>query len=611
MTRTHLHLFRPFVLALAAAIPLPAAEPPWLSPETLAAAADGTVWVTMADAPRLLRVDTSKGEVAATLALPDPATGIAVAANGRHLLATTGVAFGKLLLLDPADGRIEAAVEVGHSPLSPLPAPDGRRVFVLNRFLDSLAVVDLAEQKVVKRIAVAREPVAAVMAPDGKRLFVANHLPAGAADAERVAAVVSLVDPEAGTVETISLPNGSTALRGITLSPDGRHVYVTHTLSRFTLPTTQLDRGWMNTSALTIIDAVAGKAINTVLLDDVDLGAANPWGLACSPDGATLAVAHSGTHEVSLIDRTALHERLDRAARGERVTEVTSAAASVPNDLSFLYGARRRILLDGEGPRALAAAGGRFVAATYFSDRLHLLEAGTQAAHEVRVVALGPPPRPDTPRLGEMVFHDARACFQHWQSCATCHPDGRADALNWDLLNDGIGNPKQTKNMLLSMDTPPSMMSGVRESPELAIRSGFRFIQFAVRPESDAHAVEEYVRQMRPVPSPRLVGGQLSESARRGEVVFREAGCAHCHPGPHYTNLKAYNVGTGTGREADKEWDTPSLVEIWRTAPYLYDGRAATMHEALTKFNHEDRHGRTSQLSQQQLDDLVEFVLSL
>jgi cytochrome c peroxidase len=70
-------------------------------------------------------------------------------------------------------------------------------------------------------------------------------------------------------------------------------------------------------------------------------------------------------------------------------------------------------------------------------------------------------------------------------------------------------------------------------------------------------------------------------------------------------------VGTGTGREAGQAFDTPALVELWRTAPYLHDGRAATLEEMLTKFNPADRHGKTSSLSPTELEDLTAFLLSL
>lgn len=36
-----------------------------------------------------------------------------------------------------------------------------------------------------------------------------------------------------------------------------------------------------------------------------------------------------------------------------------------------------------------------------------------------------------------------------------------------------------------------------------------------------------------------------------------------------------------------------------------------TLQEAFTKFNLKDEHGKTSQLSKEELDDLVEYLLSL
>ena len=591
----------------------PATPSPWISPAFVVANADGTsVYVAGATTPVVFRIDPNDGSVKQRIDLPLTAKGLALSADGKTLFVTTGLAVGRLQVIDAESGKVRTAIEVGHSPVGPVPDKEGKSVYVLNRFANSVAVVDLAAGKVAARIPVEREPVAAVLTADGTRLLVANHLPTAPADTVPVSIGVSVINTATREMTRLALPNGSTSARGLALSPDGRFAYLTHTLSRFTLPTTQLDRGWMNTSALSVIDVAATKLVNTVLLDDVDLGAANPWGLACTADGQVLGVAHSGTHEISVIDRAALHERLDRAAKGEKVTEVSSSADMVPNDLSFLHGIRRRIRLDGQGPRGLAAAGARLVTATYFSDAVHFLDLpADKSAPKDRKAALGPNPPPSVERKGEMVFHDAEACFQHWQSCTTCHPDGRTDALNWDLLNDGIGNPKQTKNMLLAMQTPPAMISGVRDSPALAVRSGMRYIQFAVRPEEDAVAIETYLRALKPVPSPHLVNGGLSESAQRGEKIFEEAGCAACHPPGLFTDLKTHDVGTGKGREANKPWDTPTLVECWRTAPYLYDGRAATMMDVITRDNPGDAHGRTSHLSDDQKKDLVEYVLSL
>jgi YVTN family beta-propeller protein len=582
------------------------------SPSALAASADGTtLFVAEATADRVAVVDIASGTVTRTIQLDAPPNGLALAPDGRRLVVTTSSPDGLVCVINVERAVVASRLKAGHTPNAPVLSPDGAVLYVCNRFTNDVSVIDLASGDTLARIPVEREPVAAALTPDGARLLVANLLPVGRADGDMIAAAVSVVDTAARrVVATVPLTNGSTGLRGICVSPDGTTAYVTHVLGRYHLPTTQLERGWMNTNALSIIDVAKAELVNTVLLDDVEMGAANPWAVACTADGKWVCVTHAGTQEMSVIDRAALHERLGKAAGGERMTEVTSSATDVPNDLSFLVGVRRRIALAGEGPRALAVVGSTAYVAEYFTDSLSVVELDSQDEQVAGSIALGPPPPLTPERRGEMLFCDARPCFQHWQSCTSCHPDARADGLNWDLLNDGFGNPKNTRSLLLSHRTPPVMITGVRPNAETAVRAGLKFIEFAVRPEEDAAAIDAYLRSLEPVPSPYLADGNLSTAARRGQTVFREAHCAACHTPPLYTNMKPFNVGTGTGREQGREFDTPTLVEIWRTAPYLYDGRAATMREVLTTFNQGETHGATSSLSEQELSDLIEFVLS-
>jgi cytochrome c peroxidase len=154
------------------------------------------------------------------------------------------------------------------------------------------------------------------------------------------------------------------------------------------------------------------------------------------------------------------------------------------------------------------------------------------------------------------------------------------------------------------------MISGVRGDAEDAVRAGFRHILFAVRPEEESVSIDEYLKSLKPIPSPYLVKDKLSDSAKRGQKIFNKAGCISCHKGTLHTDLKQYDVGTGDGLDKDRKFDTPSLVEAWRTAPYLFDGRAATIEEVITKYNPEDKHGKTSNLSDNEIKDLANFVLS-
>jgi cytochrome c peroxidase len=209
-----------------------------------------------------------------------------------------------------------------------------------------------------------------------------------------------------------------------------------------------------------------------------------------------------------------------------------------------------------------------------------------------------------------MLFNDATVSYQQWQSCASCHPDGRTDALNWDLPNDGLGNPKKTRNMVLAHQTPPAMSLGVRATAEIAVRSGLKTTMFSEAPEEDAAAIDEYLKTLEPVPSPHLVDGDLNASAKRGLRLFgdRRLGCIICHPPPLFTDLRSHDVGTQNSEELESSFDTPTLIEVWRTAPYLHDGRHVTIKEMLLK---EKRHGNVSRLGPREIDDLAEFVLSL
>jgi len=614
----------------------------YVSPECLAVAPDGKrAYVTSATGGRLLVIDLGRAKIAgewllkneterprgfwsslfgggATAGSADP-SGVAVAPDGT-VFVTGGGAEGFVQKF-AADGTPAVQAAAGHTPLAPVVSPDGATLYVLCRFDACVRVFDARTLSVKATVPVLREPFAAALGAGGRLLFVANLLPACRATDAVVAASVSVIDTSAGhAVQHVLLPNGSTGVRGVGASPDGKYVYVTHTFGRYQLPTTQLERGWMNTAGLSVFNGETGAYVNTALLDDVDLGAANPWGVAVSPDGKHVVVAHAGTRELSVIDRAEFHARLEKAARNEKVTEVTKSAADVPNDLSFLVTVRRRVKLDGDGPRGVAVAGGTVYAALYFADALATLTLGDAAATPL-AVALGAPVDlgKDRVRRGEMLWNDGAMCFQHWQSCASCHPDGRVDALNWDLMNDGIGNPKQTKNMIYTHLTPPTMVTGIRPDLQACNRKGLTHIQFVVRPEEDALCLDAYAMSLTPEVSPYLIHGALSAKAKRGERLFKRAGCAECHPGdklgPHgerlFTNLKKFNLGLGVSNEEGREFDTPTLVEVWRTAPYLYDGRALTMQELLKACNPQDAHGATQKLNDEEIDALAEFVLSL
>ncbi len=519
----------------------------------------------------------------------------ALASDWKRYFAARGDVNGEIVVIDKNDLKILAVWPAGHYPSALALSHDV--LYVANRFTGTVRAFSIVDGRELWCKPAGREPVALTVAQDGSKLYVSNLLPEGAAGKERQNAAITVLGlPDGNQITAIPLADGAQGVRGLTLSPDGNYLVASHVLSRYKLPTTQLDRGWINTNVISIITTRNDTLWATVWLDDMLRGGANPWGIAFSPDGAKLLVAHSGTQELSVIDWEKLLQKLE--------------TQSPENRLSYLQGIRDRIPLPINGARALAADNDKAYIAGFFSDDIATVDLKTK---KVSVSEPLPGSGSDIFRQGEAFFNDGRLCYQNWQSCASCHPDARVDGLNWDNLNDGIGNPKNTRSMLFTHQLPPVMTLGIRPNAEVAVRAGFRHIQFFEPSEEIATAVDEYLKQLKPVPSPFLTDDdELSESALRGKAIFEgEANCIACHPAPLYTDLQLRDVGTATGKDAGKPVRTPTLREVWRTAPYLHDGRAATIKEAITTFNPDDLHGKTSHLTEEQIDDLATYVESL
>ncbi|MBI3466250.1 MAG: c-type cytochrome, partial [Planctomycetes bacterium] len=248
------------------------------------------------------------------------------------------------------------------------------------------------------------------------------------------------------------------------------------------------------------------------------------------------------------------------------------------------------------------------------------------------------PPYSAEHQRGEILFYLALEPMvgRRWISCASCHPDGSHDARTWQNP-EGLRN---TTGFLGMAQTYPIHWSADRDEAqdfELTIRSPLMQGRGLMRgrvneglgepnagQSKDLDALAEYCNSFAvDTLSPHAAGpGKLTPAAERGrQLFFSEAvGCAKCHSGPYYTDsspdkpYKLHDVGTGNDDPTEKigpAFDTPTLLGIYRTAPYLHHGKAGTLRNVIVEFNRNDKHGRTNHLKPEEIADLVEFLKSL
>jgi cytochrome c peroxidase len=327
--------------------------------------------------------------------------------------------------------------------------------------------------------------------------------------------------------------------------------------------------------------------------------------------------------------------------------------------------------------RSLIAASAAFLLAWCAAAALW----GEQPAASPAIDAKIPLPKPLSPvehprenpaseaktALGRKLFFDARLSRNDRLSCATCHDpqqgfsDGRRLARGIDdragsrhtpsLINVAYSRPLTwdgraatlEKQALLpiqnaaEMDLPVEAMEkklrGVAE-----YRKAFEQVfGGAVSAERIAQALAAYERTIVSTETPfdRYLRGDrdsLSTSARRGmKLFFGRARCSVCHSGPELTDNKFHNIGAAdpkladagrravTGREEDHgAFRTPQLREIGRTAPYMHNGRFATLRDVVRHYNfggvtdeandYRDEALEVLYLSEDEADDLVAFL---
>ena len=259
------------------------------SPGDLALSPDGR-WAMTANrnSDSVSLVDLAQGKVVAEVGVEKHPYGIA-------WRGTTAVVScfrdDSITLLDVAPPKLSVAatLPVGNEPRGVVLTPDAARAYIVVSGENAVEVLDLKARRRVARIPVGAEPWFAALTPDGTGLLVGNAFSGD----------VSVVDTDALKV-TATIPLGGRNLRRIAMAPDGSAAYIAHIADRGSSTTLQnIERGLVIDNRIGRVTP-AGQA-QAMGLDMKGFGAADPEGVAVSPDGTRLAVTLGGTRDILLL----------------------------------------------------------------------------------------------------------------------------------------------------------------------------------------------------------------------------------------------------------------------------------------------------------------------
>ena len=522
-----------------------------------------------------------------------------------HRLAAAVYDDDLVVFVDADSGTVLGKTEVFDEPYGVVSAPDGSRMFVTLDYPGQIVEIDAASFKPVRSFDAGKFPRGLAITPDGKRLYVSEYY---------TGHVRAFDAPSGKQVDFWKGTSNDNLARQIVLHPKRPKAYLPHIRSKITA-------AHGNGSIfpyVTVIDTnkKEDRRRKRIPMDSF-IGAlvtANPWECDISPDGRSFVVVFAGTDDMFVCD----------------VLDDDYKELAIRRD-------RRTFLRTGANPRAVKFApdGERFY--VYNALDFNVVAYNAKTTRRLETIAVTENPLSEELLLGKKLFYSANQpmASRRWISCSSCHPDGQPDGRTWHNP-EGLRN---TQSLVGMAWTHPIHWSADRDEVqdfEHTIRGQLMQGRGLIRGRLNSQlgkpnkglsksldALAAYSNSHKFTLSPHAKKG-LSESAQRGKLIFfsKKTNCASCHSGPYYCDsqpgptekIVRHDVGTGKddpGEKMGPAYDTPTLLGLYRTAPYLHHGKAATLADVLTTYNRGDKHGATSHLSKEQVADLVEFLKAL
>ena len=249
----------------------------------------------------------------------------------------------------------------------------------------------------------------------------------------------------------------------------------------------------------------------------------------------------------------------------------------------------------------------------------------------------------DGATLGRVLFYDTRLSANDTVSCGSCHLQrhGFADPRRYSIGFAGGTTRRHAMSLtnarfyapgrffwderantleahvLVPIQDPTEMGLSLSQLEDKLRATAFypplferAFGTRAITAPRVAQALAQFIRALVSARSPydraRAAGppgspafaAQLGEAERRGHALFvtppgngtSGAGCARCHATDAQISLSPRNIGldpagTGDPGAGDGRFKAPSLRNVAVRAPYMHDGRFATLREVISHYD--------------------------
>jgi YVTN family beta-propeller protein len=592
----------------------------YVSPYNLALSRDGSrLYVVGQESNELVVVDPGAGKVLKKIEVGErPHT--VILSKDEHYAFISNQWADNIYRIDLEELRVTDTLKGGSGPAGMTLSPDGKTLWCVNSYSSDISIFDLNTLQERRRLKAGNNPASAAMTPDGSEVYVSSRRSIEVPHMTPPMTEMTVANTKYQRIEDRKLFRNAYIMENVRVTPSGDMAVTTLIRPKNLIPAVQIERGWMMTHGIGIIERKENGRMAQLLLDEPNAYYPDPFGMVISPDGKKAYVSHSGNNMVTAIDLDEVRKLLEESSEDQLATFANHLG------ISSLYVIGR--VSTGPNPKGMVLSpdGSTLYVAERLSDHIAVINTETLTLEDS--IWLEGPKRRTPARFGRQVLNNAKGTFQNQYACYTCHPDANEDGLVYNMAGTDMGrNLANVQSLREIGDIPPYKWNGKNQT--IYKQDGMRFSTILTRTEAFTHKeldalVAYIVTGNKNAPNLRYnPNGELTEAQQRGKEIFYrthdnfgneipEANrCYTCHPPPYFTNLEMTDVGTLADSDDPMKFDVPQLNNVYETAPYLHDGKAATLEEIWTTFNDNDEHGMANDMMKDQLNDLVEYLKSI
>jgi YVTN family beta-propeller protein len=592
----------------------------YLSPYNLALSPNGKMlYVVAQEGNALLEVDLESNTVTRKQEVGERPHSVIVTKDGKTAYVSNQWA-DNIYEINLQSFSVSDTIKTASGPAEIKLDKDEKHLYVVNSYSNNISIFNLETKQEKKRLMAGNNPVAIEFSSDGSLGYVTSRRTLPKPYQTEIITELTELNPITQRVTARKIFKNAYIMENLAFTPSGDLTIATLIRPKNLIPSIQVERGWVMTYGIGIIDHRNNERMVQLLVDEYNQYYSDPFEIVVTPDGKKAFMSHSGVDKISVLNLDSIRSILSNSTEEE--------LDSYKNYLGLSHRFVTNRIKTGANPKGmvLSADGKKLYVTERLEDRVAVIN--TENYQTEQLIELGGPDRITVNRKGRRLFNNSGRTFQNQFGCYTCHPDSHEDGLVYNMAGKDMGrNLANTQSLRDIREIPPYKWNGKNQT--IYKQDGMRFSTILTRteafPYNDLDALVAYIStEIHNPPNLRHnPDGKLTPSQERGKKIYyrtttndgraiaEKDRCYICHPPPYFTNKQMVDVGTLSDTDDPMKFDTPQLNNIYESAPYLHHGKAATLEEIWTTFNDYDQHGVANDLLKDELNDLVEYLKSL